>query len=408
MNTLLIYRIAYSLALCFVIQLAQAQEQKMKPNTDEVDANFLFGYYQQDGNNGAVTGGIGTERLSDAASLLVVNVPLDSVKSLNISVGADYYTSASTDNIDNNVSSESVQDIRAYMNIGYNKKNLATGETVGAGVGFSAEYDYTSVSARLNYTKEWNQGNSELSVVGQAFIDRWMLIYPIELRGEVSVPTADRQSFNFQMTYSQVLTKRLQMLISAEAIYMRGLLSTPFHRVYFADQTTPDIERLPDTRLKIPAAIRLNYYPIDNLVVRSYYRYYWDDFGIRAHTAEIELGIKVSETLTINPFYRYHTQTAADYFAPYATHLSTEQFYTSDFDLSELSSHKFGVGITYAPLYGISRFKVPFTKKLFMMDKMQIRAAYYDRSTGLKGFSASLNLGFKMKDNPNATVKVKF
>ena len=55
--------------------------------------------------------------------------------------------------------------------------------------------------------------------------------------------------------YAQVINQRLQLLLSAEAIYMTGLLSTPFHRVYFADQNKPDIERLPDNRLKIPLSL---------------------------------------------------------------------------------------------------------------------------------------------------------
>ena len=113
---------------------------KMKANEDQVDADFLLGYYQQDGNNGAVTGGIGTEKLEDVASMLVVNIPLDSVKALNITVGADYYSSASTDNIDNNVSSASSSDLRAYANLGYTRKNLRRGETIGFGIGFCRDF----------------------------------------------------------------------------------------------------------------------------------------------------------------------------------------------------------------------------------------------------------------------------
>lgn len=392
-----IHLLIFSLA---AFQLSAQEGYQMKSNnTDEIDANFLFGYYQQDGDNGAVTGGIGTEELTDFSSLFIVNVPLDSINSLSLSLGADFYTSASTDNIDNNVSSASSKDLRAYGNLGYSRKNLRKGETYGVGLGFSTEYDYNSVSGRISYAKEWNEGNSELSLNAQAFVDRWDLIYPVEIRSEVNgtLASPNRQSYNVQATYSQVLGKRVQMSISGEAIYMKGLLSTPFHRVYFSDQTLPDIERLPDSRLKIPVGIRVNYFPIDGLVLRSYYRYYWDDFGVKAHTVSLETPIKVSNSWTLSPFYRYSTQSAADYFAPFATHTSTEPFYTSDFDLSELTSHKFGLGIGYSPLYGIGRAKIPFSKRLLVLDKLQIRSAYYTRSTGLKAFLISLDLGFKLK-----------
>ena len=376
---------------------SQSDEYKMKANSKEIEIGFLSGYYQQDGNNGAVTGGIGTEELTDISNIIVVKIPLDSINSLTVSGGADYYTSASTDNINDNVSSASSKDIRAYTNLIYQRKNLKKSQTLGARLGFSAEYDYTSFNAGLSYAKEFNDGNSELSLNGQVFIDNWDLIYPQELRGSVSLPSSGRQSYNLQLGYAQVINKRLQMLISLDAIYMKGLLSTPFHRVYFADQTTPDIERLPSSRLKLPLGIRLNYFPFDNFVVRSYYRFYWDDFGIKAHTMSLETPIKLSNSITVSPFYRYNTQTSADYFAPFEVHNSTDAFYSSDYDLSALSSHKFGLGFKYSPVYGISRAKVPLTKKIFMFKSVELRSAYYKRSTGLNAFIVSLGLSFGIK-----------
>ena len=384
--------------LCLATGHIGAQEPyQMKGNDSKIEADFLFSYYQQDGDHAAVTGGIGTEQLHDIAGLLVVNIPIDTFHALNISLGVDQYSSASTDRIDNHMSSASSGDMRTYANALFTRKNLSKGETYGIGLGFSTEFDYTSFSTRLSYTKEWNEGNSEISLSGQAFLDRWDLIYPIELRNQVSLPTANRQSFNAQAVYSQVLSQRLQLALSGELIYMRGLLYTPFHRVYFQEGAGLDIERLPDHRLKIPLAIRLNYFPFDGLIVRSYYRYYRDDFGITAHTAEIELPVKLGPVFTVYPFYRYHTQTAADYFAPYGEHTSAETFYTSDYDLSALQSHKFGLGLKYAPPYGLARAKVAKGNKLFLLKYLALRSAYYRRSTGLKAVLFSLDLGMSIE-----------
>ena len=111
----------------------------------------------------------------------------------------------------------------------------------------------------------------------------------------------------------------------------------------------------------------------------------------------LEIPVKISTDLTVSPFYRYHTQTMADYFAPFAVHTSTEEFYTSDFDLSTLDSHKFGLGIKIAPLYGLSRGKLPFSKKVLSFKSLDIRGAYYQRSTDLKAFIVSLGLSFGIK-----------
>ena len=378
-------------------QLAFGQDgYLMKGNEEFVEIDFLSSYYDQDGNNGAVTGGIGTEKLTDFANILIVNIPIDSSNAINFSAGLDIYSSASTDNIDNNRSSASSMDARSYVNVAYSKKQLTSGFTYGARVGFSTEYDYNSINGGINISKEFDNGNTEFAFSGQAFIDNWITYFPQELRGVVSVPTKSRNSFNGQLTWSQVLNKRLQMSFSLEAIYMEGLLSTPFHRVYFSDQSLPDIERLPSSRLKIPLALRLNYKPMDNLILRTYYRFYSDDFGIIGHTANIEVPIHISDSWTIAPFYRFHTQSGADYFLPYAEHISTNEFYTSDYDLSELSSHKYGLGLSYSPLYGLARMKLPFTKNVLMIKDAALRVARYTRNTGLSGYSIAFGLSIRI------------
>lgn len=389
----------------------QKKNFKMKPNTSEVEANFLSSYYNQDGNNSPVTGGVGTESLTDFANVFIINVPLDSVNAVSLFTGADAYTSASTDNIDSNVSSASSQDTRFYGTLSYNRKNLKRAETYGIRAGVSKEYDYQSFSAGLSLTKEWNDGNTELNFTGQAFFDKWLgkedsktLIYPEMWLGEYlgypELLNPNRNSLNAQLFLSQVINRRLQIGLSAEVIYMTGLLSTPFHSVYFADKQEYefDIERLPGSRLKFPFGVRLNYFPLNFLVLRTYYRYYTDDFGINAHTFELEIPVKIGSSFTVSPFYRYHTQTASRYFAPKGEHLSSEQFYTSDYDLSGLYAHKYGLGMKYYPTFGLLRSRPLFqTHGVVMFKYIELRGARYQRSTDFSAFNISLNLGFGFK-----------
>ena len=374
----------------------QNSSYQMKGNDKEITMDFLSSYYQQDGNNAAVTGGLGTEKLTDIASVFVVNVPIDSINSVSLTVGADYYSSASTDQIDNNPSSASSHDLRSYGTVSYSRKNLKRGETYTVKVNGSSEYDYTSISFGLNYAKEFNEGNSEVSFNGQVFKDNWSLFIPSELRSTTNFPNTSRSSYNLQATWSQVLNKRMQFAISSEAIYMEGLLSTPFHRVYFQEQSKAKVENLPSSRLKIPVGVRLNYFPTDLFVVRSYYRYYTDDWGVKAHTLSLETPLKINKWLTLSPFYRYHTQTASDYFKPYKEHSIQEEFYTSDYDLSTLNSYKVGMGFRIAPVYGLARLKI--TKKhVFQFKSLDLRFGYYKRNTGLDAMIGSINLSFGFK-----------
>ena len=375
----------------------------------ETTIDIIGGYYQQTGSHGAVEGGRGTQQLTDVSPAIVVNVPLDTVSRLSVNVGADFYASASTDRIDFALSTPSANDVRVHGDFGYSREQKAKGTIWGAGVGVSKEYDYLSFSATASFAKTSQDGNRQLSVAGQVFLDKVTLITPLELRtysgapnGKSQYGTDTRQTYNFSVTYSQVLSKRLQAAISTELVSQNGLLGTPFHRVYFRDNpaqntiptlndnfisrfaTAARIENLPRARFKYPISLRLNYYASDLVQVRGFYRFYNDNFGITAHTLELELPVKVTPFFVVYPFYRYHTQTAASYFAPFAQHSVADQYYTSDYDLAALTAHKAGLGLRYSPVYGIGRFHVPGKNaqglpRVMRLKSLDLRYAHYQQ-----------------------------
>ena len=376
----------------------------------ETTIDILGGYYQQTGSHGAVEGGRGTQQLTDVSPTIIINVPLDTVSRLSVNVGADFYASASTDRIDFALSTPSANDERIHADFGYSREQKAKGTIWGAGVGVSDEWDYFSLSVSGSFAKTSRDGNRQLSLAGQFFQDRVTLITPIELRtnylgatsGRSQYGTDTRQTYILTATYSQVLSKRLQAAIGTELVSQNGLLSTPFHRVYFRDNpdlnpgstpgssfearfpTAARIENLPRARFKYPVSLRLNYYASDLVQVRGFYRFYNDNFGVTAHTLELELPVKVTPFFVLYPFYRLHTQTAADYFAPFAQHSVADTYYTSDYDLSALMAHKAGLGLRYSPVYGIGRFRVPGKNaqglpRVMRLKSFDLRYAHYQQ-----------------------------
>lgn len=359
------------------------------------EVNFVSSYYKQDGNNSAVTGGIGSEDLSDIANTIEVTLLKTDKRNRqfawNIGIGIDHYTSASSDKIDpNTVSSASTSDTRIYPSLSWSEKDKK-GNTFGIEASYSTEFDYQSFGAGLNYARISKDNNREFSVRLQSYFDKWSIIYPIELRNggypgytnELRVP---RNSYSASLVYSQVVNRRLQLAALLDFIYQEGLLATNYQRVYFADGSER-IEYLPDKRLKIPLGIRINTFLNDRFIIRAWYRFYWDDWAVTAHTANIELPVKLNAFISINGFYRFYTQTAADYFAAYRNHITSEVFYTSDYDLSEFNSHFVGAGIRLAPERGILKIK-HFTS-------LELRYGHYMRSTGLHADIITLNAGFK-------------
>ncbi len=252
----------------------------------------------------------------------------------------------------------------------------------------------TNLGGQWGFRSE--NGNRALNFSVTALFDLIIPYLQVELRRTPdAVPTQDkRQTYNFSTTYAQVINKRSQASFTGEFVWQRGLLATTFHRVYFQDDEAVKNETLPNSRFKLPLGLRLNYFVADFLVAQLFYRFYLDDFGIQAHTGHMELPVKLGTFFTIYPFYRFHTQTAARYFQPYKLHKLNEKFYTSDYDLSALSSQYLGLGLHYAPLYGLGRFRLPWSKKTTLFRSIDIRYGNYSRSDGLQAFMISLDVGF--------------
>jgi hypothetical protein len=144
---------------------------------------------------------------------------------------------------------------------------------------------------------------------------------------------------------------------------------------------------LPGNRLKIPVSMRVNYFAGDIFIVRGFYRYYTDDWGLKSNTAEIETAIKITPFVSVSPFYRYYSQSGIRYFAGYQQHVQSESYYTSDYDLSKFDSHFVGSGVRLvAPngVFGIAKFNT-----------IEIRYGHYSRQSGLVSNIVSLHAKFR-------------
>jgi len=300
-------------------------------------------------------------------------------------------------------------------------------------VSFSNEFDYTSIGFGAGITKLFNNKNSEISLKANAYLDQWRPKYPIEFlhysaispyifdqNGNHSTAYSNqfspwnsngRNSYSASFSFSQVVNKNTQFSVFFDLLQQQGKLSTPYQRMYFADKANyyvgdpqyipvyestankgvyrlaDDIERLPASRFKIPLGMRWNYYINETLALRTYYRYYWDNWGITSHTASIEIPYKISEKFTVFPTYRYYTQKQSKYFAPFETHLSSEQYYTSDYDLATFIANQYGFGINYTDIFTNAKIWK------FGLKNIDFRFSHYKRSDGLNSNIGTV--GFK-------------
>jgi len=478
----------FLLLLVFITSLTFSQDKEVTKDTtvvfkkrvlESTEVDFMVSYYKQDGVHSSVSGGMGSEKLTNLASNIIVAMPLNEDDVLTVDMGLSAYTSASSSNInpynksgasggggddDKNKlldggggivaptgtpwqasSGASAQDVLASAVINYSHSSDSRNFIWNADVAFSNEYDYTSIGFGGGIAKLFNEKNSEISFKINAYLDQWRPIYPTELHeygiygagfqtsgffsgitvldqsGVASTAylpskfslwnSTARNSYSASVGFSQVLTKKSQISFFFDILKQEGMLSTPYHRIYFADKANyyigtasdipnyespnnlgvyrlaDDIERLPNSRFKFPIGMRWNYYISERLILRTYYRYYTDNWDITAHTASVELPIKITDKFTVFPIYRYYSQTQSKYFAPFEKHLSTEQYYTSDYDLSTFNANQYGFGVSYTDLFTATKIWK------FGLKNIDFRFNHYDRSDGLNSNIGTI--GFK-------------
>jgi Protein of unknown function (DUF3570) len=364
------------------------------------EINLVSSYYAQDGNNSAVTGGIGTEKLNDLSTVISVKLTKYDKKlrknSLDIDLGIDHYTSASSDMVDLKAnSSASHADTRLYPSVTWGRENEQKGTSFGIGVSASTEFDYKSFGGNISFSKKTNNRNGEFTAKFQTYLDNVTLVNPIELRtnpgngngGEhIDYGSSGRNTFSGSVSYSQNINESLQVMFLADVVQQTGYLSLPFHRVYFKDGSVHQ-ENLPDKRFKLPFGFRANYFLGDRIIIKAYYRYYTDNWGLKSNTVNLEVPVKITPFISVSPFYRFYNQTAIKYFDAYQQHTLQDQYYTSNYDFSKFTSNFYGAGFRIAPPKGI------FGSEHFSM--IEVRYGHYTKNIGMNSDIISLNLKFK-------------
>lgn len=406
-----------------------------KSNTTKVEKpvklSLLSNYYGQDGNRSAVNGGVGSQELHSYTTEIYLTVPTSKKLDINASVGYDEFTSASYLDIDkyqtsasSGGSAVSVDEIRKYGTIGVDLSNYSGSTLFSINGGFSQEYDVSSKTIGLSGSLKNLKTGNVFTLKANAIVDDWMLIYPGEFRTYTdidgstgasdkgtkldpnvtplalsgSTKTKDGKTYGTDnrltvangVNYAFTINKKMNALVGLDYIYQQGLLSTPFYRVYFNDGVDDDytkaarVENLPDKKMKFTAYGRYNYFFNKMMILRTGARLYSDDWGVNSLTLNAELPIKIAPWVSVMPFYRFYTQTEAKYFKGYGHHNLGEEFYTSDFDLANVYSNKYGASIRLLPTSGLLNIK-----------SFDIRYANYERSDGLNGGSISGGLTFE-------------
>jgi hypothetical protein len=218
---------------------------------------------------------------------------------------------------------------------------------VGGDARFSTESDYRSIFIGPRAEADIAQKNLTVGLGGGYSADRADASGAASALGKIELLCKDDAAhgevngvsdscplnvYNAYASVAQIVSQNAVVGANYDIAYLDGYQSNPYRRavVPAADTTLP--ERHPFTRLRQSVAANARYYLArSQTTFIASYRYYWDSWGIHAHTPELRIIQEVGEHADATLAYRYYTQDAAFFYARfYAPPTMARPFLTDD------------------------------------------------------------------------------
>jgi hypothetical protein len=193
--------------------------------------------------------------------------------------------------------------------------------------------------------RSWHSGFSvrrayadEATVVSASLLDVFDWFDRFDIHGNRHGHT-DRNGSTASVSLTQVLSPTLVANVNYGITVMEGELGNTWNSVPLASGER-GAEILPPRRTRHALVARASQWLPWNGALRLYYRFYADDWGIVAHSAEAQLMQRLAPELYVGAYYRFHTQTGASFFTTLAPDDATLR--VADSDLAPLDSHTVG------------------------------------------------------------------
>lgn len=270
------------------------------------------------------------KNIADTVSLSA-NYYVDSISSASIDVetsGASRYTEERTEY---SVTADYLYD-KSVLSAGYtnSQENDYVSDTFYFGISQDLFGDLTTVS--LGYAR----GNDTVTQNGNSSFEDDVI----------------RQSYRIGV--SQIATPSLVLNVNYEAMTDEGFLNNPYRSYRFIDPNNPDnaisqTEVYPRTRTSDAVAIGGKYFLPYRAAVHANYRYFTDDWDIKAHTIDVGYTHPIDDAWILDVSYRYYQQKNAYFYSDLHEFqaLDDKDFRARDKELSQFNSQTLGLGISY-------------------------------------------------------------
>lgn len=202
----------------------------------------------------------------------------------------------------------------------------------------SRESDYLAQQVAGDVSRTWNGGTTGAALHTSYGYDR--ITPEAHLDGDAALHT--RTSLDVTATCTQAFSRTLQGQAGVELTLVQGFQSNPYRQVYVAGTKMP--ERHPDERLRRAMFAQMDRWFSTRASGSIGVRYYNDDWGVSAGTFDARFNQYVGDHFVVRYRYRYHTQTAAEFYRDlYTDPAAAAGYRTGDYKLQDFDSNLFGV-----------------------------------------------------------------
>jgi hypothetical protein len=329
---------------------SRADEREGGWRFEEVASRFT--YFNQSGSgyqSQAGPGVAGSEALGVWSPSVVLRARQNEQVQHTLFAPVDIITSASTDAIDVVTSASRTNET---LTLDFNTQYKATPDDLATfRYGVHLEEWYRSVFGGLAYVHELAQDNATLGLSANGYVDVFRPYGPFGGLEPPGDKRGVRGALNVNAEVSQILSPTTLVKGSYGLTWQAGELLTPWNSVPVGcdPQVTACLtrvqERFPRSRLRHALyGLLAQHVPITQSTLRLSYRFYADDFDVRAHTLQMELYQYATARAYIRLNYRAHRQNAVYFWTrslplfPFDPNAPR----TADSDLAEFWAHELG------------------------------------------------------------------
>lgn len=160
--------------------------------------------------------------------------------------------------------------------------------------------------------------------------------------------------WRYRLGATQILTPTWLASANVEVVSDSGYLGSPYRVARVFGAAVP--ERSPRTRSSRALKFRVVGAPWPGSSVHAEYRYFWDTWDIKAHTAQFGYSRYFGEKWLADWYLRYHTQSKALFYSDNATEETT--YISRNRQLSTMNTLGLGAKVSYRFAYQPGRYDV--------------------------------------------------